>query len=56
MKEVAIFLNDILITDTNIARHIQNLRKKLQLLQDEGLVKKETCAFFSNSISYLGFV
>lgn len=54
---VICYLDDILITGKDTNSHVDNLKRVLQRLEDCGLrLNKEKCAFFQNSITYLGHV
>ncbi len=55
LEGVVCFLDDILVTGFDTDSHLQNLEKVLQRLDQYGLrVNKGKCAFFQDSVSYLG--
>lgn len=55
IPQVAVYLDDILITGATEARHIENLRQVLKRLSDAGLrLKREKCVFMAPSVTYLG--
>ena len=55
IPNICIFLDDILVTGTTEAEHMDNLRLVLQRLQNAGLkVNKQKCEFFRSSVTYLG--
>lgn len=54
---VVCYLDDILITGKDTSAHVANLKCVLQRLEDRGFrLNKEKCAFFQNSVTYLGHV
>ena len=49
------YIDDILVTGTSNANHLQNLATVLERLEKHGLrLKKEKCSFLQNSVEYLG--
>ena len=53
---VASYMDDILVSGSNAAEHLRNLRALLQRLQDKGLrCRKEKCLFAQPSVEYLGY-
>jgi transposase InsO family protein len=57
IEGIAVYLDDILITGTNDAEHLERLEMVLQRLQTFGLrVKKEKCDFLQDRITYLGHI
>ena len=54
---VICYLDDILITGQDSETHRKNLEEVLKRLKKHNLrVKKNKCAFFQHSVSYLGHV
>ena len=52
---VAVYLDDLLVTGTDAASHLENLRRLLQRLDDKGLrLRKDKCVFAQPSVEYLG--
>ena len=52
---VAVYLDDILVSGSDAKSHLQNLRKLLQKLSDNGLrCKLEKCCFAQPTVEYLG--
>ncbi|XP_063540822.1 uncharacterized protein K02A2.6-like [Cydia strobilella] len=57
LPHVGVFLDDVIITGSNTEAHVDNLYKVFERLQAYGLrVRKDKCAFFEESINYLGHV
>ena len=55
IPNVAVYLDDILITGPTVEAHLQTLNRVLQTLASKGLkLKKEKCSFLNESVSYLG--
>ena len=49
------YIDDILVSGSSDAEHLEILNKVLQWLQDHGVrVKQNKCIFFSKSVEYLG--
>ena len=56
-KGVAIYLDDILVTGTSIANHLENLDTVLTTLQNAGLrLNRNKCSFMKERIEYLGHI
>jgi len=54
---VSIYLDDLLVTGSNIENHMQNLDKVLSILSTNGLrLNKSKCAFLLPKVEYLGHV
>jgi len=57
IDQIAVFLDDILITAENDKAHYEKLREVCRRLDEKGLtVKKSKCTLFANQVEYLGFV
>ena len=55
IPQVAVFLDDILITGSSEETHLQHLREVLRRLDAEGFrLKKEKCTFMLPEVTYLG--
>ena len=55
LQGVAIYLDDILVSGSDAADHLSNLKAVLQRLQDLGLkCRADKCEFAQSSIEYLG--
>ena len=55
LKDVAVYLDDILVNGATAEDHLQNLWALLQRLQDKGLrCRLEKCIFVQPSVEYLG--
>ena len=55
IPHVICYIDDILVTGTNDANHLQNLATVLECLEKHGLhLKKGKCAFLQESVEYLG--
>ncbi|KAL5500514.1 hypothetical protein EMCRGX_G012092, partial [Ephydatia muelleri] len=55
MKHVMCYIDDILVTGSTEKEHFTQLEEVLKRLQHHGLkVKKDKCAFFQDSVQYLG--
>ena len=51
------YLDDILVTSTDKAQHLERLRAVFEQLKQHGLtLKKEKCKFMTDSVTYLGHV
>uniref|UniRef100_A0A914UPP6 RNA-directed DNA polymerase n=1 Tax=Plectus sambesii TaxID=2011161 RepID=A0A914UPP6_9BILA len=54
---VGVYLDDIIVTGTTEAAHLQNLRQVLRRITDYGFrLKKEKCSWAQSSVEYLGFI
>ena len=54
---VACYIDDIIVTGTDVADHLRNLESVLDSLQKHGIKAKESkCTFMGESIQYLGHV
>ena len=54
---VAVYLDDILVSGTDAASHISNLRQLLQRLQERGVrCNKDKCLFAQPAVEYLGHI
>ena len=52
---VCVYLDDIIITGSDMGSHLKNLKNVLTKLRDAGLrLKKSKCTFLANSVVYLG--
>ena len=57
LPHVCVYLDDILISGTSEADHLQNLHLVLQQLENAGLtLKKSKCKFRVSSVEYLGHI
>lgn len=57
LKECLIFLDDVLIFSQTFDEHINRLEACFERLETHGLkLKPSKCEFFSNHVSYLGYV
>lgn len=57
MDGVLVFQDDVCITGTNKAEHMNRLKEVLKRLQEAGLtLRKDKCVFFQSEISYLGYI
>ena len=55
IPHVICYLDDILVTGTDDADHLQNLRAVFKRLQEHGFrLKKEKCSLLQHSVEYLG--
>ena len=55
IPKVVVYLDDILITESNTDEHLQHLSEVLRRLQDAGLrLKADKCEFLSSSVVYFG--
>jgi len=55
LKHVQCYIDDILITGTNEEEHLYNLEEVLKRLSQYGIrVKQDKCAFFKETVEYLG--
>ena len=55
LPNVCVYLDDILISGTNVADHLKNLEAVLSRLQEAGLrLKRNKCAFLLPAVEYLG--
>ena len=53
---VTSYMDDILVSGSNVSEHLWNLRALPQRLQDKGLrCRKEKCLFAQPSVEYLGY-
>lgn len=56
LKQVCVYLDDILITGKTKEEHLRNLEEVLKRLQQAGLrLKRKTCQFLQQSVQYLGY-
>ncbi|XP_061708233.1 uncharacterized protein K02A2.6-like [Cydia pomonella] len=57
LPRVGIFLDDLIITGEDDETHLKTLHEVFRRLKTYGLkVRKDKCTFFSESVTYLGFV
>lgn len=57
MPRVGIFLDDLIITGSDNASHLNTLHEVFKRLNKYGLkIRKDKCTFFADSVTYLGFV
>lgn len=57
LEGVSVWLDDICITGPTKQIHLSRLQEVLRRLQDAGLcLQKDKCAFFKESVTYLGYV
>ena len=57
LQGVAVYMDDILVSATTAAEHIQNLRALLKRLEEKGLrCRLEKCLFAQPSVEYLGYI
>lgn len=57
LKEVLVFIDDLIIFSSSLEEHEQRLKRVLQRLRDYGLkLAPEKCKFFQTSVRYLGHV
>lgn len=57
LKEVLVFIDDLIIFSSSLEEHEQRLKRVLQRLRDYGLkLAPEKCKFFQTSVKYLGHV
>ena len=57
IKNVAIYLDDILVTGSSVEDHLATLEEVFVRLQQAGLrVQKNKCEFLKPSVTYLGFM
>eukprot|EP00731_Ephydatia_muelleri_P034216 Em0051g8a len=57
LQGVAVYMDDILVSGTTAAEHIQNLRALLKRLEEKGLhCRQEKCLFAQPSVEYLGHI
>lgn len=55
IPNVAVYLDDILVTGKTLADHLDNLKRVLNILRDAGLRLKEgKCVSLSPEVEYLG--
>ena len=55
IPHVICYIDDIFVTGTSDANHLQNLATVLERLEKHGLrLKKEKFSFLQNSVEYLG--
>ncbi len=55
LPNVSVYLDDILVSGTNLTDHLLNLGTVLKRLDEAGLtLKKDKCAFALSSVEYLG--
>ena len=51
----SVYIDDILVTGKSEQEHIHNLEEMLKCLSEYGIqVKREKCAFFKDTVEYLG--
>lgn len=56
LKQVCVYLDDILITGKTKEEHLRNLEEVLKRLQQAGLrLKRKKCQFLQPSVQYLGY-
>ena len=57
LKGITVFFDDVLVTGSSDAEHLQNLSAVFQRLKQQGLrLKKNKCSFFQSSVKYLGHI
>lgn len=57
LKEVLVFIDDLIIFSSTLEEHEQRLKRVLQRLKEYGLkLAPEKCKFFQTSVKYLGHV
>ena len=57
LKGVAVYMDDILVSGTTAAEHLQNLKLLLKRLEEKGLqCRLEKCLFAQPSVEYLGHI
>eukprot|EP00731_Ephydatia_muelleri_P005288 Em0002g1464a len=57
LKGVAVYMDDILVSGTTAAEHLQNLKSLLKRLEEKGLrCRLEKCLFAQPSVEYLGHI
>ena len=57
LKGVAVYMDDILVSGTTAAEHLQNLKSLLKHLEEKGLrCRLEKCLFAQPSVEYLGHI
>ncbi len=57
LKEVVVFLDDLLVFSKTLEEHEARLTKVLDRLKEYGLkLSSEKCKFFQSSVRYLGHV
>lgn len=57
LKNVAVFLDDILISGKNDTEHLETLFNVFDKLKEYGFkVNKSKCLFFQNEVEYLGYI
>ena len=55
LTNVQCYIDDILVTGTSEQEHLHNLEEVLKRLSEYGIrVKREKCAFFKDTVEYLG--
>ena len=56
-KTALVYLDDVIIYSKTVTEHFAHVREVLRLLRDAGVsLKLSKCAFFENSVTYLGHV
>ena len=57
LEKTVCYLDDIIITGTNMEDHLNNLEKVFARIQEYGFhINKSKCSFLQNSVEYLGFI
>jgi len=57
LKEVLVFIDDLIVFSSSLEEHEQHLQKVLLRLKEYGLkLAPEKCKFFQSSVKYLGHV
>ena len=57
IPKVVVYIDDILVSGTTDAEHLENLGQVLTKLEEHGLrLKREKCSFMQPSVEYLGYL
>lgn len=57
IEGVAVFLDDVCVTGATKSEHLSRLKLVFERFQDAGMrLQKNKCAFFQNSVTYLGHI